>query len=350
MSSTASEPLKKSSKERKRVGAEESSAKKASWILLLPSVPTSDPSARVKVWRQLQGVGAVALKNSVYVLPNREECIEAFQWVARELGEVGGQASLCEGQFVDGVTDEEIERRFSDTRNAEFAEVAEQARALAKALKSKRLAPEKLNSLTAQVAKLRKRFEEVLATDYCHASGREAAEGLLTAVEHSLSDLRGGTEPETIEQVARPTGATWVTRSGVHVDRVASAWLIRRFIDPTGKFKFVPPKGYVPQPGELRFDMYDAEFTHVGDRCTFEVLLARMGLSDPALVAIGEIVHDIDLRDEKYSRPETVGVASTVTGICSGARDDLARIEAVTPRFEGLYTYFSLRARKKERD
>jgi hypothetical protein len=348
MSGTAMQSSKKPS--RGRPTAEASPPKKARWILLLPSVPTSDPSARVKIWRQLQGVGAVALKNSVYVLPNREECIESFQWVARELVELGGQASLCEGQFFDGVTDEDIERRFSEARNAEFAEVAEQARGLVKTAKGKRLAAEKLNSLTAQVAKLRKRFEEVLAMDYCHASGREAAEGLLTAAERALSDLRGGNEPEAIERVARPTGATWVTRGGVHIDRVASAWLIRRFIDPAAKFKFVPPKGYVPEPGELRFDMYDAEFTHIGDRCTFEVLLARMGIDDAALVAIGEIVHDIDLRDEKYARPETAGIASAVAGICSGTRDDLARLAAATPMFEGLYAFFSLRGRKKERE
>lgn len=351
MSSTTSGSLKKSRKEAKRVGiAQESLSKRARWILLLPSVPTADPSTRVKVWRQLQSLGAVALKNSVYVLPNREECIEAFQWVARELLELGGQAGLCEGQFIDGVTDEDIERRFNEARNAEFSEVAEQLRGLIKSLKGKRFTPEKLNALTVQTAKLRKRFGEILALDYCHASGREGAEGLLTAAERALSELRGENEPETIERVARPVAATWVTRSGVHIDRVASAWLIRRFIDPSGRFKFVPAKGYQPEPGELRFDMYDAEFTHIGERCTFEVLLARMGLNDPALAVIGEIVHDIDLRDEKYARAETAGVASTIAGICSGSREDAARIEAATPLFDGLYAFFSLRNRKKERE
>lgn len=349
MSSMVPELPKKSSKARPAAPGQRLLAK-ARWILLLPSAPSTDPSARVKVWRHLQGVGAVSLKNSVYVLPNREECVETFQWVARELVELGGQASLCEGQFFDGITDEEIERRFIEARNAEFSELAEQVRGVTKALKAKRLTAEKIATLSAQTAKLRKRFDEILALDFCHASGREAAEGLLTAAERALSDLRGGSAPEIIERVERPRGAVWVTRSGVHIDRVASAWLIRRFIDPAGTLKFVPPKGYLPERGELRFDMYDAEFTHIGDRCTFEVLLARMGLTDPALLALAEIVHDIDLRDEKYARPETAGVASTIAGICSGARDDLQRIEAATPVFEGLYTFFSLRARKKERE
>jgi hypothetical protein len=324
--------------------------REARWLLLLPSVPASEPSVRVKVWRQLQVVGAIALKNSVYVLPNREECSEAFQWVARELVELGGQASLCEGHFFDGITDSEIERRFVDARNAEFAEVSEQARAVLKAFKSKRPAADKIDSLVGQIGKLRKRFDEIVEVDFCNASGREAAEGLLAAAERTLGELRGGKQVESIERVDRPTGATWVTRTNVHVDRIASAWLIRRFIDPAGRFKFVPAKGYVPAPSELRFDMFDAEFTHIGDRCTFEVLLARMGLLDPALAAIGEIVHDIDLRDEKYARPETAGVASIITGICSRSRDDIARIEAAEPMLDGLYAFFSLRGRKQVRE
>jgi hypothetical protein len=312
------------------------------WVLLLPSIPTADTTARVKVWRQLQKVGAIALKNSVYVLPNRDECIEAFQWVSRELTELGGQASLCEGQFFDGMTDDEIERRFVDARNADYAEIATEVRGLAKLLKAKRLSADKVRTLRSHAVKLRRRFDETVAIDFCHATGREAAYGLLAAVERSLEALQGEVTPEALGRISRPVGATWVTRTGVHIDRVACAWLIRRFVDPQGTLKFVAPKGYLPEPGELRFDMYDAEFTHVGDRCSFEVLVLRMGLDgDVSLSAIAEIVHDIDVRDEKYGRPETVGVQSAVTGICSGNREDEARIAAAAPLFDGLYTFFS---------
>ncbi len=132
----------------------------------------------------------------------------------------------------------------------------------------------------------------------------------------------------------------WVTRAGVHVDRIASAWLIRRFIDPEARFKFVPPKGYVPAPGELRFDMFEAEFTHEGDNCTFEVLLARSGLSDPALAAIAEIVHDIDLKDSKFSREEASGIARLVGGIAATTEDDTRRIERGSVMLDDLYQYF----------
>jgi hypothetical protein len=102
-------------------------------------------------------------------------------------------------------------------------------------------------------------------------------------------------------------GRTWVTRTGVHVDRIASAWLIRRFIDRDATFKFVPAKGYAPEPGEVRFDMFEAEFSHEGDLCTFEVLCARFALAEPGLAAVAELVHDIDVKDGKFGRPETAG-------------------------------------------
>lgn len=309
--------------------------------MLMPTIPSADTTARVKVWRQLQKMGAVALKNSVYVLPHRDECVEAFQWLSRELAELGGQASLCEGQFFDGVTDEEIERRFIEARNTDYAELAAEARGVAKLLKAKRLASDKLAALTEQATKLRRRFEDLVAIDFCHAPGREPVQGLLAGVEQTLRELRGDSQHEPLTRMQRPSGATWVTRTGVHIDRIACSWLIRRFIDPLATLKFVPPKGYVPEPGELRFDMYDAEFTHVGERCSFEVLLVRMGLeSDLGLTAIAEIVHDIDLKDEKFARPETAGVQSMVIGICGSVRDDEGRISAATPLFEGLYGFF----------
>jgi len=133
---------------------------------------------------------------------------------------------------------------------------------------------------------------------------------------------------------------TWVTRAGAHVDRMASAWLIQRFIDPEATFAFVTTKQYEPKEGEVRFDMFDADFTHEGDRCTFEVLLDRMGLDDPALRAIAEVVHDIDLKDTKFDRPETGGIAVLVAGIAMAHRDDEARIVRASQALDDLYVYY----------
>jgi hypothetical protein len=312
----------------------------------MPSIPSKPASLRVKIWRRLQAIGAVGLRGSVYVLPNREECVEVFEWVSHELGELGGQASICEGRFLDASTDDDIERRFIDARNADYAEIAAAAKQLAKKLEAKRVAPERIAAFTDEHAKLVRRFDEVTAIDFLHVPGREAVEGLLAAIARALP--RDGTKPgEPLAVMTRPSGATWVTRTGVHVDRIASSWLIRRFIDPKARFKFVPAKGYVPKDGELRFDMFEAEFTHIGDRCTFEVLAERMGLRDPALVAIGEIIHDLDLRDDKFGREESAGVRSAIDGICTVAHDDDQRIAAASPMLDGLYSHFSLKRRRK---
>ena len=139
-------------------------------------------------------------------------------------------------------------------------------------------------------------------------------------------------------------GRTWVTRQGVFVDRIASAWLIRRFIDPEARFKFVPARGYRPAPGELRFDMFEAEYTHEGERCSFQTLVARFGLDDPALAAVGEIVHDIDCKDEQFGRPETQGVARLLRGIADGTEHDEERLERGGRLFEDLYAAFTHRA------
>jgi hypothetical protein len=319
----------------------------ARWVLFMPTIPAKPASVRVKIWRRLQAIGAVGLRGSVYALPNREECVEVFEWVSRELGELGGQASICEGRFLDASTDDDIERRFIDARNADYAEIAAAAKQLAKKLEARRVAPERIAAFTDAHAKLVRRFGEVTAIDFLHVPGREAVEGLLAAIARALP--RDGTRPgEPLAVMARPSGATWVTRTGVHVDRIASSWLIRRFIDPRARLKFVPAKGYVPRSGELRFDMFEAEFTHIGDRCTFEVLVERMGLRDPALLAIGEIIHDLDLRDDKFGREENAGVRSTIDGICTVAHDDEQRIAAASPMLDGLYSHFSLKRRRNK--
>jgi hypothetical protein len=141
-------------------------------------------------------------------------------------------------------------------------------------------------------------------------------------------------------QLAMHPGRTWVTRQGVHVDRIACSWLIRRFIDSDAVIHFVAGKGYLPKAGELRFDMFEGEFTHEGDRCSFEVLLARSGISDPGLQAIAEIVHDIDLKDGKFKREEATGIARLIAGITMANKDDEQRITQGSPIFDNLYQSF----------
>jgi hypothetical protein len=206
-----------------------------------------------------------------------------------------------------------------------------------------------LAEFRVQVARLRKRLAEVVSVDFFGAIGRETAEGMIKNLEARLNEGEAVTDKTTADSGASPFGTlrnrTWVTRQGVYVDRIASAWLIRRFIDPEARFKFVSGKGYRPNEGELRFDMFEAEFTHEGDKCTFEVLMERAALKDPALRAIAEIIHDIDLKDSKFGRTEVAGIRTLIEGISVATKDDSERIARGAEVFNDLYEYF----RKKRR-
>jgi hypothetical protein len=313
----------------------------ARWMLLIHQIPPTPAYLRVKVGRRLQGLGAVAVKNSVYVLPRSEQALEDFQWVRREIVAGGGDASVCEARFVDGLSDEAVEALFSAARDADYAEIVEEARALQKALAGRRKRPAPAREqIVAGLTRLRRRFEEVAAIDFFAARTRDEVEGILSKIENALRPPEKSPAGAAKSPLAAPGGRTWVTRSGVHIDRMASAWLIRRFIDPEARLKFVRGQAYKPAKGEIRFDMFEAEFTHEGDLCTFEGLLRHFDLRDPALGQIAEIVHDIDLKDAKFSRPEALGLDRLVAGIAMRHQDDEARVDDGAAVFEALYEYF----------
>jgi len=306
------------------------------WLLLIHQLPAKPAYARVKIWRRLKGLGAVTVKNSVYALPANAETQEDFAWLVKEIAELGGEAFVCEAQLVDGLDDGEVQALFDAARDEDYAEVSATARELA----TRHSGAER----ATQVARLRKQLDEIVAIDFFGADGREPAEGLVSGLEAGLQrEEMDVSAPATLAPDAPGDlkGRVWVTRQGVQIDRIASAWLIRRFIDPAARFKFVPGTGYAAQPGELRFDMFEGEFTHRGDRCTFEVLLAEAKLDDPALGAIGEIIHDIDLKDGKYGREEAAGIRTLISGIASSHNDDTQRLERGGAVFDDLYRSFT---------
>jgi hypothetical protein len=307
-------------------------------MLLIHQIPPTPAYLRVKIGRHLARIGAVAIKNSVYALPYDEETQEDFQWVLREIVKGGGDASIVEARFVDGLADEQVIELFQRAREADHRELAEQARA-ASASFPKRGAVEasRRPELARQLARLRDRAAQLAAIDFFGAPGREVVEGLLTGMEARMRTVEGSERAKASLDPAQYRGRTWVTRTGIKVDRMASAWLIRKFIDPAATFKFVPAKGYQPAPGELRFDMFEAEFTHEGELCTFEVLVQRFGLADPALRALAEIVHDIDVKDARYGREEAPGIGQLVAGIAAAHPDDEARLERGAALFEDLH-------------
>lgn len=315
------------------------------WLLLIHQLPAKPAYLRVKIWRRLQALGAVAVKNAVYALPANEQTQEDFEWVLKEITEGGGEAMICEAKLIDGVSDQEVRALFTAARDEDYEAIAKEANALAEALRQELKAKGQVEA-RAQLTRLKAKMALVVAIDFFGANGRETVDGLLTGLETKLTE---GTMAETSQSGAadhtagltRLKDRTWVTRQGVHVDRIACAWLIRRFIDPEARFKFVSAKDYTPSPGELRFDMFEAEFTHQGDRCSFEVLLGHAGMADPALQAIAEIVHDIDLKDSKFGRDEADGIKALIAGVAVAHRCDEERLTRGGAIFDDLYEYFS---------
>jgi hypothetical protein len=315
------------------------------WLLLIHQLPPTPAYLRVKIGRHLLRLGAAAIKNSVYVLPATDQAREDFAWVYREILDGGGDASVCEARFFEGLSDEQVEALFHAARNADYQALTADARAVQKTFPRRGEVPEaRRAALEADVARLKKRLAEIVAIDFFGATDRVAVEGLVSGLEARVHE-RAGREAQAAARsaatLAEVRGRTWVTRKNIRVDRIASAWLVRRFIDPEACFKFVDGKDYAPEAGELRFDMFEAEYTHEGDRCTFEVLLERFGLADPALHAVAEIIHDIDLKDAKFDRPERPGVERMLDGLAASEKDDDARLGRGAALFGDLYQAFS---------
>jgi hypothetical protein len=312
------------------------------WLLLLPQLPAKPAYLRVKVWRRLQALGAISIKNGVYVLPASDQAQEDFEWLRREIIEAGGEAVICEARLIDGLSDQDICSLFNRARDSDYAGIVDAARSLSRRETANSGAAELHAELKAQFGRLKSRYVQTVGIDFFDATGRLTAENSISELERRLSRAEVDATASDVSTLKprEMKNRVWVTRRGVHVDRIACAWMIRRFIDRDARFKFVIAKGYVPGPGELRFDMFDAEFTHEGDRCSYEVLLQHAGIEDFALQLIAEIVHDIDLKDHKFERAETAGVKLLIDSICTDTVIDEERIGRGSVLFDDLYGLF----------
>lgn len=321
-------------------------SKNSRWLLLIHQLPPKPAYFRVKIWRHLQRLGAVAIKNSVYVLPRTDSAQESFHWIIREIVEGKGDATLCEANFIEGISESQIETLFNSARDIEYRQISEETQQkLKKFPKKTKLTADIRKGLEEDLAKFKRRLSEITSIDFFGATGRESAEGLVSKFESEIRSTEPGSAiigtASSLPMDLR--GRTWVTRKGIHIDRMASAWLIRKFIDPEPTFKYVDGKTYKHQAKELRFDMFEAEFTHEGDRCTFEILIQRAHLDDPALREIAEIIHDLDLKDAKFGREDAVGIDRLISGIALAHSEDDVRLSRSSTLFDDLYEYFKRR-------
>jgi len=322
------------------------------WLLLIHQVPPKPDYLRVKIGRRLQKVGAVAIKNSVYVLPPGAEAYEDFRWIVAEIEDAGGEAFISEASLGEGLSDESVRARFIAVCNAEYRDILAEARTLLSSARggtrsrTRRPPQHDVAShaiMVRELARLRRRHESVCARDFFGAPDGGAVETSLHDIDAALRIH--GRRPRTQKHGARIDGATWVTRRDVHVDRIASAWLIRRFVDRHPKFRFVDPTRHTHRAGERRFDMFEGEYTHVGDACTFETLAQAFAPGDATLRDMGEIVHDVDCKDGKFGRTEAAGLGRMIDGIAALCARDDDRVERGARLFDELYAAFADRSR-----
>ena len=318
------------------------------WLLLAHQLPTRLSNARVKTWRRLQQLGAVPTRNSVNVLPDTDQCREDFEWLRREIIALGGAATVFTADAISEGGAEDIVAAFQDARARDYRALQKDIKRLLASMRGKRAADAKKVRV---VRALRDRFDALERLDFLGAGGRDETALALSTLERRA---RGDRDDEPA-QASRKKAADyhrrrWVTRRRPGVDRMASAWLIRTFIDPHATFAFVdkPPAGGIEDRGagapggseDVAFDMYAGGFGHRGGLCTFEVLCVEFAITSPAVNHIGRIVHDLDLKETTYAMPEAPVVQRLIDGLRAAHADDAALLEQGIGMFDALARSF----------
>ena len=293
---------------------------KPPWLLLVFSLARKGASLRVTVWRKLQRHGALALGNSGYFLPNTEENRERFEWLATAVRTEGGEASVLEVQSIDNCSFAQMKQRFSDARAGDYRELLKDLRKPASA------------NQPLRITRLRLRFQDIVSIDFFGSPLREQVERALNAMQTSKTKSSAA---ESRVPPAEYRNRVWVTRPRPGVDRVTSAWLIRKFIDPKAKFAFAPEDKKPPKA--VPFDMYEGGFGHRGEDCTFETLLKVFHIRDKKVSIMAEIVHDADLFDEKFGRKEGFGIDEVMKGWAREGLSDEELLKRGIQLAEGLY-------------
>jgi hypothetical protein len=310
-------------------------------LLLLVGVPPTPSSLRVRVWRRLRSLGAVPLKRSAYLLPDTPERYEDFQWLAQEIEREGGEATLIRIQQIENIRPEDVQRMLHEPRDHDYRQLAARYRKILQSLDKKPVA--KSARVHEELARLAREHQRIRDIDYFDAPGGAEVRRLEEVI--AMRTRR----PEPVHREERPSlnlaglrGRRWVTRPRPHIDRIASAWLIKRFIDRDAEFVFAPPAEF-PKDA-IPFDAPGVELSHQGEDCTFETLVKRARLRDRRLVRLAEVVHEADLRDGKYSHEEARGIDVAIRALLAASTDDHHVLAQGMALFEGLYATTSRRS------
>ncbi len=315
------------------------------WLLFFYSVPSKPVSNRMKVWRRLAKAGAIQFKGAVYILPYSDENYELFQWLVSEVASTKGDAAFVRVENIETAKNNEVINIFNQQREKDYRVLMKSTEELERKISSIRKGGGSQNNkkLLDHLNRLNKEFEGIRAVDFFSSKAGESLKKQIEALGSGMKEIsRSGAKEQKIilspKHISDYKNKTWVTRENPFIDRMASAWLIKKFIDKNAVFAFGGEKDIAGlDKNSVAFDIREGEFTHVGDMCTFEVLLRSFGLKDKTLRKIAEMVHELDMKDEKYKNSEAKGIEEILTGIRKTAKNDTEAIEKGMAVFEMLY-------------
>jgi hypothetical protein len=325
-----------------------------SWLLLVHQLPPTPTNLRVRTWRRLQQLGAIAVKQAVYVLPDSPAAREDFEWLKTEIEGSGGEATVFSANSVDSWSDDALVEEFRRSRQESYGGLADEIAQLLDRLTSpprRKRGPARAPASRRLMDGFRQRLTAIEAIDFFGSAGRDRVVTLLEQVEQRMSaSSNTHRSPVSSAHDGRLDASSyrdhlWVTRPRPGVDRMSSAWLITRFIDASARFGFAPDREAVPRDG-VPFDMFGVDFSHHGEHCTFETLCARFGIDDAAVAHVAEIVHDLDLKDARFGRPEAAAIATVIDGLQLAHADDDSLLAQGMTLFDALYRGFAQSMRK----
>lgn len=318
------------------------------WLFLVHQVQTPNSRERVKIWRLTRKVGAILYRNSAYVLPHSKERLEDFQWLCQEIRDSQGEASVFVAESPDEIENQSLKAAFNRARETEYKELSVDVEKIVERIRrlkgEKRLSESLLKSLQKEVSFLEQSWSEIERIDFFGVPLMKKVKSMISRANKELK--LSGTAAGAASAPGRHRrelfqGKRWATRERIHIDRLCSAWLIRRFIDPKAKFVFAPESS-IPHD-VIPFDVFGSEFSHHGEDCTFETLLHSFRIKDKALTSLAQIVHDIDMKDNKFSRPEATGLDMVVRALSDSLKNDHKTLDVGSIILDALYVRLAQR-------
>lgn len=315
------------------------------WLLFVHQLPASPSNLRVRTWRRLQQLGAVPVKQAVYVLPDTPETREDFEWLKTEVKGAGGDAHVFAADSIDTFSDAALVDEFRRSREEAYGVLAREVeRVLVRVNATRRPRGTRAPAVGRLVAAFRARQSAIERIDFFGAAGRDRVGSLVAQLEDRARQPSRSPVPVPaagVPDIAAYSGRLWVTRPRPGIDRMGSAWLIRRFVDAHARFGFAVDRESLPASDAIPFDMFGVEFTHRGEWCTFETLAAVFAIQDAAVARIAEIVHDLDLKDGRFGATDAATVGTLVEGLQLATADDGMLLERGITLFDALYHTFT---------